>query len=142
MKYDDASWHYGSDNFPANTPDAYGGTHIGLFLKWTFLQGWASDFHLEEWPEAVKAVTQGLLSGTDFLFKYCDGKFTDEDLNESGNAFASQYYDDDGLYLEDYANHFGEQMYVTSEDAHDFKKFSTVLDTRLKSGILTTKQAL
>ncbi len=32
MKYDDASWHYGGE-FPADSPDEFGGTHIGLSLK-------------------------------------------------------------------------------------------------------------
>ena len=43
-----------------------------------------------------------------FFFKYCDGKLVDEMLNEAGNTFAEHYYGDDGLYLDDYANGFGE----------------------------------
>ena len=100
MKYDDASWHYGGD-FPADQPQEHGGTHIALFLKWCFVKGWAGELHTDEEPEAVEAVVKGGLSGTEFFFRYCDGKFTDEDLNEAGNAFAKQYYGDDGLYLID-----------------------------------------
>jgi hypothetical protein len=50
-------------------------------------------------------------------------------------------YGDDGLYLEDYANEFGELMYVASEQAHDFGKFSAMLEARLANGILTKKQS-
>lgn len=136
MKYDDASWHYGGD-FPTGQPQENGGTHIALFLKWCFIKGWAGDLHIEEEPEAVEAVIVGELSGTDFFFKYCDGKLTDEDLDEAGNAFASRYYGDEGLYLEDYAEAFGDVMYVASEDAHDYENFSAMLEARLKSELLT-----
>ena len=136
MKYDDASWHYGG-NFPADQPEENGGTHIALFLKWCFIRGWAGDLHTEEEPDAVKAVIAGALPATEFLFKYCDGKFTDEDLNDKGNSFATKYYGDVGLYLDDYAEAFGELMYVSPENAHDFVKFSSMLEARLSSGVLT-----
>lgn len=135
MKYDDASWHYGGD-FPADQPELHGGTHIALFLRWCFSKGWAGELHTEDEPNAVTRVVQGHESATEFLFKYCDGKFTDEDLNDEGNAFASRYYGENGLYLNDYAEHFGDQMYVAAEDAHDFAKFSAMLDSRLASGVL------
>ena len=135
MKYDDASWHYGGD-FPVGQPDEHGGTHIALFLKWCFLRGWAGDLHTDEAPEAVTHVVEGRLSATEFLFDYCDGKFTDEDLNDEGNSFAIKYYGDAGLYLEDYAENFGNQMYVAPEAEHDFARFSAMLDARLASGVL------
>lgn len=136
MKYDDASWHAGGD-FPEDSPEQYGGTHIALFLRWCFIRGWASDLHLQGEREDTRRVIDGTLSATEYLFKYCDGQLTELDLNEEGNAFAAQYYGDDGLYLEDYAEHFSELMYVAPESAHDFDKFCAVLDARWKSGVLT-----
>ena len=136
MKYDDASWHYGG-NFPKDQPEENGGIHIALFLKWCFIKGWAGELHTEEEPGAVAAVVRSELSATEFLFKYCDGKFTDEDLNEEGNAFAMQYYGDDGLYLDDYAEAFGDLMYVASEGAHNFAEFSSMLQARFSGGLLT-----
>ena len=138
MKYDDASWHYGG-NFPTDQPQEHGGTHIALFLKWCFVKGWAGSLHTEEQPDAVAAVISGDLSATEFLFKYCDGKLTDEDFNEIGNSFSAKYYGDDGLYLEDYSQAFGEQMYLAPEAAHDFGRFSAILDARLHSGTLIKK---
>ena len=76
------------------------------------------------------------MSGTKFLFTHCDGKFTDEDLDDEGNDFASRYYGANGLYLEDYATHFGDQMYVAPEEAHDFSRLATLIESRLKSGPL------
>lgn len=140
MKYDDASWHYGGD-FPADSPEEYGGVHIALFMKWCFAQGWVGDLHGEEEPEDVEKVIYGELSATEFFFKYCDGKLTDEDFNEEGNQFASEYYGDNGLYLNDYANNFGDLMYVAKEETHDFAALSKMIQARRKSGILTEAQA-
>ena len=139
MKYDDASWHTGGD-FPENSPQEFGATHIALFMKWCFQQGWAGSYHTEEQPEDLKGVIEGSHSATDYFLKYCDGKLTDEDFSSDGNDFAAQYYGSGGLYLNDYAEHFGELMYVAPESAHDYSKFQTVLDGRLQSGILTGKQ--
>ena len=135
MKYDDASWHYSGD-FPKNQPVENAGTHISLFLRWCFKKGWAGALHMQETPQAVEDVINGKLSATQFLFKYCDGKLTNEDFNEMGNAFAARYYATEGLYLDDYAKTFQEQMYVAPEAAHDFEKFSSMLDERLRTGIL------
>lgn len=93
--------------------------------------------HLDEHPEEVQKVKEGSLSATEFLIRYCDEQLTDEDLNEEGNTFAEKYYGDDGMYLEDYAEHFGELMYTAPEAAHDYQLFSNLLEKRLKSGKLT-----
>lgn len=138
-KYDDASWHSGGD-FPEDQPEEHGGTHIALFLKWCFIKGWAGQFHLDEEPDAVSAVISGTMLATEFFFMHCDGKLVDVMLNDDGNAFAERYYGDDGLFLEDYAAAFGDLMYVAPESAHDFAKFSAVLDARFANGILTKGQ--
>lgn len=139
MKYDDVSWHFGGNFFPEGQPEAHAATHIGLFLKWCFIRGWAGPLHLREEPEAVKAVIEGRLSGTDFLLTYCDGKLTNASLNEQGNAFAEQYYGDKGLYTQDYQANFGSKEYRSPENDHDFAVFSSMLDGRLTSGQLKKK---
>jgi hypothetical protein len=140
MKYDDASWHYGGD-FPTGQPEEHSGTHIGLFLKWCFMQGWAGEIHLDEEPELVELVCRGEMTGTEFLFKLCDGKLTDEDLSDEGNAFAADYYGDDGYYLEDYEKTFGDPMYRLSEKDVDFLLFTKLLDARKASGNLKKPNA-
>lgn len=128
MKYDDASWHYGGD-FPAGQPEENGGTHIGLFLRWCFQKGWAGELHLEEWLDDVDSVRNGNLTGTEFLFKNCDGKFTEEDLNATGVAFAEKYYRD-GSYLEDYLEFIDHQLYMVSEQDVDFIAYSRMVEMR------------
>jgi hypothetical protein len=140
MKYDDASWHSESA-VAAGSPEEYGGTHIGMFLKWCFVKGWASDLHTSEEPVDTQAVIDGTLSGTDFLFKYCDGKLTNEDFDLEGLKFTDAYYGDDGFYLADYAKHFSNLMYLAPEGAHDFQRFSAILESRLRSGIIIKSQA-
>ena len=126
--------------FPSKVSPEYGGTHIALFLKWCFIKGWAGELHLEEWPVDVTRVIDGSMTATEFLFANCDGKLTDEDFNDEGNAFASQYFGEDGCYLGDYADKFGDLMYEKPESAHDFNQFAAMMEARFKSGILTNAQ--
>jgi hypothetical protein len=129
MKYDDASWHFGG-NFPKDSPPEYGGTHIAILLKWCFVKGWAGELHLEENIEDVNAVINGTKSATDFFFQWCDGKFTDEDLTDEGNAFIGPYYDK--TYLSDYADLFADLMFVAPESKHEQEKLSELLEKRYK----------
>lgn len=131
MKYDDASWHSGGE-FPSTSPEEFGGTHIALMLKWCFEKGWAGELHTGDNPEDVERVLHGELTATDFLFTWCDGKFTDEDLNAEGNAFMRHYYER-GTYLHDYEARFGDQMYVAGEDGHDFAEFSEMVEARYRT---------
>jgi hypothetical protein len=104
MKYDDASYHYGG-NFPKDLPIEAGATHTGMFLAWAMLSGLAGELHLTEFPEGIQALTERSITPGRFLLEYCDGKFTDEDVNEVGNTFAASYFDfKNGLYLTDYEN--------------------------------------
>lgn len=140
MKYDDATWHYDNTS-QIGKPNEYAATHIGLFLKWCILKGWAGELHTEEDADELASVIEGTMSGTDFLTSYCDCQLTDEDLNEEGNLFAQQYYGPDGQYLNDYARVFREHMYKSPESEVDFEVFSKMMNARLKSGILTKSSA-
>jgi len=128
MKYDDASWH--TETVEAmDMPEDYSGVHIGLFLKWCFIQGWAGElWTVEEAPEDVQRVINGEMSGTAFLFQNCDGKFTDEDLNDKGNAFAKAYYGEDVLYLSDLDAFAGDMIFRASEEEYDFDGFSDMME--------------
>ncbi len=107
MKYDDASWHYGGD-YPKDLPDEASATHTGMFLAWCLLNNLAGELHLEEFPDELKSLSQKEVTPGAWFLKYCDGKFTDEDLNDIGNSFAQDYFDfEKGQYLEDYENSVG-----------------------------------
>jgi hypothetical protein len=129
MKYDDASWHSGRD-FPKDSPEEFGETHIALMLKWCFIKGWAGPLHLQENRGDVEKLIRGKKSATEYFFQWCDGKFTDEYLTPEGNAFVAFYYGDGGAYLEDYGTMFGDRMFVVGEEGHDFVRFSQMVERR------------
>lgn len=123
MKYDDASWHYGGD-FPAELPESAGATHIGMFVSWAVLNGLAGELHTQEFADDLGKLQARTITPGSWFLSVCDGKFTDEDLNEEGNQFALIYYggDDglqttDGSYLIDFTDAFPESE--TPYHVHD-----------------------
>jgi hypothetical protein len=105
MKYDDASWHYGADNFPKHLDAAAGATHIALFVAWCMLNGLAGELHAEDFPDELEQLKLRALTPGQWFLDACDGKFTDEDLDEEGNAFTASYYAaESAQYLADYDN--------------------------------------
>ncbi|WP_422929084.1 hypothetical protein [Singulisphaera sp. PoT] len=106
MSIDRADWHFNGD-FPSDLPQENGGTHIGMFLAWIILNGFQGESHKEDFPQELEAVRAREMTGREFLFKVCDGKFWEEDLNEEGKAFAAAYYSGEGgegygAYIQDY----------------------------------------
>ena len=132
MKYDDASWHYGGD-FPSDLPIEAGGTHRGMFVAWALLTGLAGEIHLEDLPEGLAALKEKSITPGPFFLRYCDGKFTDEDLDDEGNAFASKYYGENGQYISDYSSVFDDDspsLYHVQDTWENFDALKPVLDAR------------
>ncbi len=129
-------------DFPQDFPNTNGGIHIALFMKWCLKKGWAGERHLSGEPEDTNKVINGELSATEFFFKYCDGKLTDEDFNDEGNKFACEYYGEDGFYLDDYTLLLGNVLYKLPEDEHDFDKLSHQIENRYVSNTLSKKQSV
>lgn len=102
MKYDDASCHFGGD-FPKDLPIEAGATHTGMFFTWACQAGLAGELDADEIAEILSCwATRSNTPGNLFL-ELCDGKFTDEDLDEEGNTFAREYFDfETGQYIHDY----------------------------------------
>jgi hypothetical protein len=138
MKYDDASWHYGG-NFPADLPDEAGATHSGMFVAWALLAGLSGDIHVTDFPEDIPKLRDRSVTPGAFFLSACDGKFTDEDLSDEGNAFATAYFDfESGSYLADYESTLGQDLpegrdslYHISDSWENFDKLKVVLDQRL-----------
>lgn len=112
MKYDDASWHYGGD-FPPSLPSEAGATHIAMFLGWAVLDGLAGEYHTTDAADELARLQRREVTPTQWFIQACDGKFTDEDLNDEGNSFAVSYYAEgeglqtaEGAYLADYCDTF------------------------------------
>ena len=106
-KYDDASWHYGGD-FPDDLPEENGATHIGMFLTWCIDNDLLSEEQIEDSEDEIESVKNRKMTGAEFLIDICDEKFTDYDLNDIGNEFATDYYEDGTKFSKKHKNCFGD----------------------------------
>jgi hypothetical protein len=133
MKYDDASWHHGGD-FPKDLPNEAGATHTGMFVAWAFASGLVGSIHLDEISEDLERLKSRQMTPGRFFMHACDGKFTDEDLDERGNAFARHYFDlTHGKYLQDYEATLGGNvptLYHVADTWENFDLLKPVLDRR------------
>jgi len=121
MKYDDASWHYGGE-FPPDLPVEAGATHAGI--------------HIDDFPDDVPSLHARSVTPGQFFLNSCDGKFTDEDLNEEGNKFTQAYFDvQGGSFLADYERLLAgglETLYHVPDTWETFDILRPVLDERFK----------
>ena len=133
MKYDDASWHYGGE-FPAELPPKAGATHTGMFVAWAVLSGLTGSLHHEHSQELLRRLERRTISPGQFFIEACDEKFTDEDLNDEGNAFAKAYFDfDTGSYLADYEQVLRADvptLYHVADTWENYDRLKPVLDRR------------
>ena len=133
-KYDDADWHYGG-SFPADLPPSAGATHIGMFVASCILQGMAGRLYDEDFPEELKRLRNRDIAPGAWLIQACDEKFTDEQLNEEGNAFALDYYYAEGAkYIADYEQTLCrglESAYHVPDTWDTFDKIHKVIQKRL-----------
>jgi hypothetical protein len=131
MKYEDVSWHSGTDDYPKDLPAEAAATHTGMFLAWALLGGFGGELHEDDLDKLrARSVTPGA-----FFVEQCDGKFTDEDLNDEGNAFTQAYFDPEkGLYLKDYDALLCEGLetaYHVPDTWENFERLRPRLDRRL-----------
>lgn len=128
-KYDDASWHYGGDDFSEHLPPEAGMTHMAMFWAWAILAGLGKDANLSA-DVREKMVSNRASPRTCFSQRNAE-KFTDADLTEEGKAFTEHYYEDD--YIEDYVRIFADatSAYEVEDSWENFSKLTTILDKRL-----------
>jgi len=131
-KYDDASWHYGSD-FPEELPIKNGATHTGMFLNWCINNDFISEEFKEDHEEDIQSLKRREVTGAEFIVDFMDGKFSEYDLNETGNAFAHDYYKDDtdfgnrfSSFADDYVNLFDTKA---EENDYEYETFYHIEDT-------------
>lgn len=131
MKYDDAAWHYGGD-YPAELPPEGGATHIGMFMAWAIERGLVGELHKQESAAALTSLRNHSITGAEFLLEECDGKFTNEDLDDTGNAFAVEYYE--AKYVDDYVQVFDDEnletIYHIEDTWENYERLKPVLDRR------------
>lgn len=135
VKYDDASWHYGGD-FPDDLPDEAGATHTGMFVAWALLSGLAGELHVDDFAEDLEVLKRREIAPGAYFLRCCDGKFTDEDLNDEGNAFAAAYFEfETGQYLADYERTLAGELpttYHVADTWENFDQLRPILDQRLR----------
>jgi len=131
---DEASWHGGEDFPPGRRPEA-AATHSGMFLAWALFAGLGGEHHVVDSPDELEHLRARKLTPGAYLLTVCDGKFTHEDLNAEGNAFAKSYYQQDGAtYFADYREYLAKGMaseYHVGDNWSNFDKLTPVLDRRL-----------
>ncbi len=128
MKYDDAAWH-SDGNFPEGVPAENSATHVGMFLGWAVLRDLVGDTHRtnEESAFDLERIRNRHFRPRDYVLNWCDGKLTEDDLNEEGNAFASAYYQES--YLADWAELFPDN-YRVDDSWQNFDRVIAILDWR------------
>ncbi|PID69058.1 MAG: hypothetical protein CR968_00135 [Flavobacteriia bacterium] len=140
-KYDDASWHYGGE-YPKNLPPKNGATHIGMFLKWCIENNLHSEELEEDAREEIEQLKEGKITGAEFLINVCDEKLTDYDLNDLGNEFAQDYYEDDtdfDLKYNSYANDYSELFDKQAKDNDfEYESFYHIEDNEKNYNLLTS----
>lgn len=120
--------------FPKEFQNGSGATHTDMFLAWALLSGMGGSTHVTDSPDNLqKLKSRSAIPGCLF-FKACDGKFTDEDLVESGMAFAREYFNlEERLYLHDYAAALCQELPTPCHVQgtwENFEQLTPVLDRR------------
>jgi hypothetical protein len=131
MKYDDASWHYGGE-FPAELPQEAGATHMGMFVAWALLSGYANPkLDLDFGELTLRTTTPGA-----FLVDNLDGKFISDWLSDEGRGFTQVYYHSDNhYYTNDYIKVLGQDLksiYHVQDTWENFDLLKPVIDDKLE----------
>ncbi len=139
-KYDDASWHYEGD-YPEDLEVQNAAIHIGMFLAWCIEMNFASEELIEDASENIDKIKAHSMTGAQFL-EILDEKFMSEHLNDQGNAFTIDYYEDSkfskmyACYAEDFGNTFDDEKYETLYHVEDtwenYKLMKSTIDIRFK----------
>jgi hypothetical protein len=142
MKYDDASWHY--DSTPEGSEDErwnVASAHIGVYLKWCLLKGWAGELHTGDSfsAAALNKVRSAEMTGTKFFITQCDCKFTDEDLVDEGNAFTGYYYEGD--FVSDIESLEKGKLLSSPEEDFNFRELSAIFDRRYEEWVSNGRPA-
>ena len=103
-KYDDASWHYEGE-YPKNLPIEHASIFIGMFLTWCIERNLVSEELLEDEQETINLIKSNKATGATLLWDALDGKLTEEELNDTGNAFALAYYEYDSDFAKEYCDY-------------------------------------
>ncbi len=137
--YDKAKWHYDGD-YPDGLPQSQAFVHIGMFLAWLIQHDMYSDELCDDFGEEIAALKSGRITGARLLER-ADGVFSDDMLNDEGNAFTRYYYGLPGgpaPYLPDYEATFASStptLYHVDDTWDNYGRIAAVLDRRYQEWV-------
>jgi len=130
--YDKAKWHFGGD-YPPGLDNTYAYTHGGYFFGWIVDHDLVDPEFLEDFSDEIDRFRARDISARE-LFIATDGALVSDMLNETGNAFASAYFDfTNGQYLTDYDELLCgglETMYHVEDTAENYAIMSARISKR------------
>jgi hypothetical protein len=137
--YDCADWHQ-DEKFPSELSAECAATHIGFYIAWIIQRGLESKQHTENEREqrATEAVRSRRMTGRDFLFRQCEAKLCDNDLNPEGIAFTEWYlkksHSGRPTYRDDYPIVFADapngSIYYLRDTWENFDRIAPIIDRR------------
>lgn len=130
---DDADLCY-IDNFPEDLPYENGATHIGIYFAWIIKNGLIGERHRHSAAIEIQFVREELITGREFLIRFCDEKLCEVDLNSIGNEFTRDYYQSE-LFLQDYEATLGnnlETLYHVSDSWENYHKLAPIIDKQFE----------
>ncbi len=127
-KYDDMSWHYGEQGLPEGYKENALCVHIGVFAIWCVLNDLSGDDLAGEASDLKDGYKNRTLTPGQWCCDHMDGRLLSDDLNDTGNAFAYDYFSPDrGDYTEDYTSAVGDNgIDYTYSVADTWKTYDTV----------------
>ena len=150
MKYDDAEYCF--LNFETSLPTEAGGTHTGMYLAWAALNDLLAPADDAGRREDVHRLKTRAMTGRDYYFTHCDGKFTQSDLGKTGQDFTAAYYekyfvaDYERVFKQDFPDtgHLTDDFCSIADTWDNFDRLRPVLDQRFtawRRAVLAAKKA-
>ncbi|MHC5202453.1 DUF7832 domain-containing protein [Myroides sp. LJL119] len=142
VKYDDYVWHYKGE-FPIDLHPQRAATHIGVYFCWCVNNNLISEVVLNKHDKELQDIKKKRLTGAQFLLYHYHGKLTNTLLNQTGNAFTRDYYEEEGDfskhitdYFHDYQQNYnlghGQDIYHVLDTWENYYLMEDVLDHRYK----------
>lgn len=129
--FDSADWHVGGD-YPNDLDPSGARTHIGVYVAWAAANGLLAGDLVRAHPDAVQAVRDGEILGSEFLRDVCDDELGSEHLSSEGLEFTAAYYEE--RYLDDYLEVADDELPSLYHELDTLEKqaeVSALLDRRL-----------
>lgn len=131
--YDMAKYHI-NDKFPKRLKHFQAHVHTGMFITWLIDNDLLDADFFEDVADELENVKSRKLTGSRFYETFMDGAFAIEEVSETGNRFALDYFDfDTGKYITDYEKTLAADLpsFFHVKDTWDnYFQIKTVIDKR------------